>query len=144
MFLLHSHDSFPSAHFCLCFSIRSFWTVLLLIRLILGVPSRDKTLSWFIHLFLWMCFICLFVDLNLWFSHQGLCWNQQISRVGSLCFWCLNITNIIAVVKQTLLAIMFHTFSPHMPSNPPLSFSSGLQHFVFSPQCWLSVQPALG
>lgn len=59
--------------------------------------------------------------------------------------------NIIAVVCRWggggggLACNNVSHFSPHMPSsNSPVPFGSGLQRFVFFPQCWLSVQPALG
>lgn len=54
-----------------------------------------------------------------------------------------DIVNIIAVDKETFARNSVLHFSPHMPSNPPLFFVLGL-NILFSPQCWLSVQPALG
>lgn len=69
-----------------------------------------------------------------------MCTGTKIQQVRV--FVCDDI-NIIAVDKEAFACNNVLHFSPHMPSNPPLFFVLGLNIF-FSPQCWLSVQPALG
>lgn len=73
---------------------------------------KQKCKAALINMFILEMLHALFVDQKTRFSCLDfLCvLEQKISRLESLCFWFQDIINIIALVEDTLLAIMFHTF----------------------------------